>query len=513
MKAPHPLILLSVAFAGAMLATSQANDPKPSARKKAQLILNGGVDQNSNHLRYLENVRAMYEAFRSTGSQPSHISVLYGSGNLSDTGVPGSYPAYQPPPGIIGPPYGSPLPGGYALAPTVSDPSEKRTSSGSDTTSLQGGKGSVPPPLSAGTEKSKSIDPVKSADARLSESYVFGDDPKKVDGSASKKSLRDRFRAYAQEMKAGGELTLFITDHGSRGGAGVSEIELWGEKLSTTELSELISQLPPTVNVRVITNICFGGGLADLTSDRVCVFANQSGYSPSFSDSEDLDLYAQNFAEALKQKIDYDRDGKVTYTDAHLFAVSQDRPENRAETSLSRFLRIHKNRITQLQKRKLVDDQNCVVCHSNVDESLKTLNQLVQAFDRIAGNLNFDAEGIPRDRQVYVKGRLQQAYGSLEGMELKKKVEDLGLKRRALQKFIDESAEKWDRMSSEEQFRAKSKANLESQQLRTKLAQIERTQENYEQVSQELDLLRYGDETLFKEYQNIRKCMDYEYLK
>ena len=51
------------------------------------LILSGGVDPQSNKLRYLENVRAMYSAAKSMNIDSSRIAVLYGSGNLKDTAL------------------------------------------------------------------------------------------------------------------------------------------------------------------------------------------------------------------------------------------------------------------------------------------------------------------------------------------------------------------------------------------------------------------------------------------
>src|SRR5690606_24696533 len=107
-------------------------------------------------------------------------------------------------------------------------------------------------------------------------SYLFKGENREIDGEAKKAKLREKIRQINGQLKPGEDLSLFITDHGSRSDADdETEINLWGEKISTSELGDLLRELPATSKVRIITNICYGGGLNDLTSNNICVFSNQ----------------------------------------------------------------------------------------------------------------------------------------------------------------------------------------------------------------------------------------------
>ncbi len=145
--------------------------------------------------------------------------------------------------------------------------------------------------------------------------------------------------------------------------------------------------ISPSPDLRVITNICYGGGLTELTSSNVCVFANQQRNKTAISESLDLNLYGQN--------------------------------------------------------------------------------------------------------SPYM--------------------EDLDLKIQDLKTSIAESVKNWDKLSPQDQAAQRQQTQLEAQQIKIKLAQLEKDRRKYETLNLELDLLKYGDDNMIKEYSSIRKCLEYVY--
>lgn len=449
------------------------------AQEGRVIIINGGHDKNSNNLRYLENVRLMYSGFTSSGIKSDAIDVFYGSGNLEDTNIGG----FQ----------------GYGSMSTQS-----------------------------GFMQQNGTEAVPEVDIRLTKDYVFSDESKELSGPAKKKDLAKLFNKLSKELKKNEDLTLFVTDHGSQdtaqntnamgfgqsagGPPAESMVNLWGEELTIDEFNSLISVIPESNNVRIITNICFGGGLTKLTSKNVCVMANQVDYKTSMSESIDLDLYAQAFSNAMKLKKDYDHDGKVTYLDAHRYAASLDNKENTAKTSLDYFLEQNKRKIERRKKSGLDIFEPIIACAKDsleVTDLENTLNEIT----KIEEYLSPDIKGIPTSRKHFLEGRLQQELSILNNEQLEDKMQILQEKSNSVKASLKTSALNWTKMSDKQKKIFEKKAQLEAQFLKSQKAALMKEIEQVKSLSLEIDFLKYADENQFAEYKNIKKCLEGEYAR
>jgi len=89
-----------------------------------------------------------------------------------------------------------------------------------------------------------------------------------VDGvtlqAAKKDALRAWFAAAGARLTAGDTVLFYVTDHGERNEKDDKDntISLWGEKLSVTELRELLAGLDPGVRVVMLMSQCFSGSFA-----------------------------------------------------------------------------------------------------------------------------------------------------------------------------------------------------------------------------------------------------------
>jgi len=447
------------------------------------VLINGGNEKNSNNLRYLENIRSMFSGFVDSGYVEDDISVLYGSGDFKDTNTG------------YGNPYG-----------------------GSDFDIY----GSPTPQV----QSSNSEVPVENLDIRLTSEYVFSNKEKKLNGAAKKKNLISIFDKLSKELSKGEDLTLFITDHGSQESNSFSNsmggfsapspnsetvVNLWGETLTIDEFNSLISVIPETSNVRIITNICFGGGLTKLTSSNVCVMANQVDEKPSSSESIDLDLYAQNFATAMKLKKDFDKDGKVTYFDAHQYATSLDNKNNRGKTSLDFFIEQNLRKINQKKGLGLVLNESIFKC-VNVLPGVTTLEDAIDSFEEISTFLSPTSIGIPKNRMKYLNGRINKQLAALEGHPLKQKEEILREQTELLKKNLAKSAKEWSQLSETQKKILEKKSLLEAQELKNQITKFEAELLDIKALNQEIDFLKFASEEQMNEYKKIKNCMEGEYV-
>jgi hypothetical protein len=341
--------------------------------------------------------------------------------------------------------------------------------------------------------------------------YLFGGEKRDLDGGATSQNIKDKFRELRGKLKPGDNLTLYITDHGEQDPEGGSTVTLWGERMTVNQLGDLLREFPTTNQIRVVTNICYGGGLTELTQSNICVFANQQGNKTSSSESIDLDLYGQNFPYALKKKLDTDKDGKATYWDAHLYATNLDNPNNVPTTSLEWFLLKNKNKILEGRSKKTNANQSVSSCSTHPDDAFKQIASLLEDFDRMKVKMGISTDGIPESRRQYLKGRLEKTIENLKSKDSATILDDLDLKIQDLKTSIADSAKSWDRLSPQDQAAKRQQAQLDAQQIKIKLAQVEKDRRKYEILNLELDLLKYGDDNMIKEYSSIRRCLEYAY--
>lgn len=452
------------------------------------MLLNGGNDINSNNPRYYENIKAMYEAFRSNKVPQEKITVLYGSGSVADTYDPtraGSmYGAYGSGPGRDMP---------DAMGGTTSGGRSSFTEQSPQAMGQQ-----VQPQPPAVPPKSFTLE------------YLFSGDKKALDGAAKKSVLKQKILELQKNLKTGEDLTLFITDHGGRlSDEDQSTINLWGEQISTSELGELLREIPMTSKIRIVTNICFGGGLNDLTSKNICVMANQQKGIPSLSESSDLDLYGQNFAFAIKNNLDFDKDGKATYLDAHAYAASLDSFGNSPMTSLDWYLQKNKNKILDIKREKIKTKE--IACEMPSDKGFEEFTSLLSEFEKLRNKIHVTDAGIPSSRKKFLEGRLEKQINKLKNSNIVENVDNLDIRIQALKKVLSDSAAKWSTYSDAQKDEYRQKAVLEAQQLKSKIMQISMEKKKFEALNLEFDFLRYATDEMVEEYKNIKGCLEYAY--
>jgi hypothetical protein len=558
-------------FASSELSASD----QTAAKSSYAIILSGGLDLQNNHPRYFENVRAMYDAFRSTGIPSDHITVLYGSGRVEDTRqikedepqfpqgpMTATITPVNPPQQLVGGPMFQPgafgqvgpngqptmptgagmqpglQPGygtGYGYAPNPSNqgnpaarsgfPMEPPTNKVVPAPNPRSPKLNAPgPTTSSNAERPSSeqtLPPQQSsysnpaselkAPSAYTLSYLFGGEKREIDGAAKLGVLRQKLREIRSKLKGNEDITLFITDHGGKDkDEGGTRIELWGESITVEQLGELLREFPDNHKIRLVTNICYGGGLAELTSSNVCVVASQQPHQLNRSMSEELNLYGQNFPFAIRHRLDADKDGKSTLMDAHIYASAMDSGRNIPYTSIDWLLAKNRNKILDA-KRQANPTVAPLNCPSHPDAGLKNVVELIEDYERLKEKIKIDTDGISEDRRRFLKGRIEMQVKALQGQVPADALEMFDTKLNILKSSLAQSAQKWDRLSAQEKNSLQQRAILEAQEIARHIDGIEKNKKAYELLNAELDFLKYADDSMMKDYQAIRGCLDYAY--
>ena len=202
-----------------------------SSGKTYALMINGGSTKEDNHYAYYNDTTKLYKAYLAAGVKKENIISLYGSG-------PGSEPDTL-----------------NKMPDTLNyDPSAGRGY-------FNG---------SASLKKELGLN---------------------VSGPAKKKNIQEAFLKLSKQVKAGDNINMFITDHGTEN----NEINLWGETLTVDEFRAYLDLIPKTVTIQIATNICYGGKLVELTSSNTCVVSAVGDKNPAggnFNNTPFVDAYA-----------------------------------------------------------------------------------------------------------------------------------------------------------------------------------------------------------------------------
>jgi len=171
---------------------------------------------------------------------------------------------------------------------------------------------------------------------------------KNVRGASSRENLQRWFQEIGGKLQSGDRLLIYLTGHGGRG----KPIEnphfyLWnGERMSVREFVAELDKLPAGVSVVTVMVQCYSGGFANIvfnkgddekglaTAARCGFFSTvrdrvAAGCTPDIAE-EDYHEYSTYFWAALGgktrlgvpiEKPDYDGDGRVSFVEAHAYAL------------------------------------------------------------------------------------------------------------------------------------------------------------------------------------------------
>lgn len=399
--------------------------------KTYALVISGGIRPEANHYRYYDSTVKLHKAYMSAGVKKEDIFVLFGSGR--------------------------------------SDIKDSRDA------------------VKFSAEKNKTY---FNAQAAFQKEHGV-----KISGGALKKDIKSIFEKLSKKMKAGDNLNLFITDHGSSNNA----INLWGEELTVEELRSYIAILPKTVNIQIINNICYGGKVVDLTDNNVCVAtavddkhvsAGEVNFSPF------ADYYADQISkgETFFQSYVYARNNDIPIGKYKTFAESKDgKPLTRefnvgATDSLKFFLAKQKNN----QNKNICEKkENQNVTDTLLDSSKSMHKQHINSRSEVVKNNLKKQKAIFNDFMNNEYATKSAALSTIHQKTYRMSTAspELILKREKAYKDLNQ---KWDELIDK-------KLNLEKN--------IKNYTEELEWLNKENDFLGFADAEQLKKYEAIKNCL------
>lgn len=174
-----------------------------------------------------------------------------------------------------------------------------------------------------------------------------------TDGDAGRSSVESTIRDETKRLRSGDSLLILYSGHGSHQPRDESRnaLRLWGNsQLDTTDLQKLISTADRNSHVRFVLPQCFSGAFARSITPNPAkpsisgISGNQCGFfavserveaegcTPSVATDDYRDYATYFFAaftgqtrngKALDRNPDLDGDGKVTLSEAHLYAYTE----------------------------------------------------------------------------------------------------------------------------------------------------------------------------------------------
>ena len=191
------------------------------------------------------------------------------------------------------------------------------------------------------------------------------------------------FEEEGSKLESGDRLILYVTSHGGRSGNKDNKfntkIWMWNRRtLEASRLAGWIANLPEGVRVMTVMVQCYAGGFSHLIFDennekkdsvdrRVCGFfatvcdREAAGCTPDVNEAN-YDEFSSHFWAALRGKTrmdepvghcDYDGNGKISFEEAHAYAILTSRNIDIPVKTSGAFLRVH----SLLRSKKSDDDE------------------------------------------------------------------------------------------------------------------------------------------------------------
>ena len=188
---------------------------------------------------------------------------------------------------------------------------------------------------------------------------------------SSPAALEKWFQEEGPKLAAGDRLVLYVTAHGGRSGSKGNKyntkIWMWDRKsLEASRLAGFLAGLPEGVKVMTVMVQCFSGGFSHLIFEEnnqkkegatrsICGFyatvcdREAAGCTPDVNE-ENYDEFSSHFWAALRGRTrmekeitdcDYDGDGRVSFEEAHAYAILTSRNIDIPVRTSGAFLRVH----------------------------------------------------------------------------------------------------------------------------------------------------------------------------
>ena len=187
---------------------------------------------------------------------------------------------------------------------------------------------------------------------------------------SSPQAVERWFREEGSKLKEGDRLILYVTSHGARSSNKENKfntkIWMWDRRtLEASRLAELIADLPGGVSVMTVMVQCYAGGFSHLIFEEnnqkkevskrsICGFfatvcdREAAGCTPDVNEAN-YDEFSSHFWAALRGKTrtgnevadcDYDGSGRVSFEEAHAYAILTSRNIDIPVKTSGAFLRV-----------------------------------------------------------------------------------------------------------------------------------------------------------------------------
>ena len=194
---------------------------------------------------------------------------------------------------------------------------------------------------------------------------------KNTRGLSSPDAVERWFEEEGSKLESGDRLILYVTSHGGRSGNKDNKfntkIWMWNRRtLEASRLAGWIAKLPEGVRVMTVMVQCYAGGFSHLIFDennekkdsvarRVCGFfatvcdREAAGCTPDVNEAN-YDEFSSHFWAALRGKTrmeepvghcDYDGNGKISFEEAHAYAILTSHNIDIPVKTSGAFLRVH----------------------------------------------------------------------------------------------------------------------------------------------------------------------------
>ncbi|MEC9056067.1 MAG: hypothetical protein VX633_12205, partial [Verrucomicrobiota bacterium] len=188
---------------------------------------------------------------------------------------------------------------------------------------------------------------------------------------SSPAALERWFREEGPKLKAGDRLILYVTSHGARSGSTSNKfntkIWMWDRRtLEASRLAGFLADLPEGVRVMTVMVQCYAGGFSHLIFEEnnqkkdgakrsICGFfatvcdREAAGCTPAVNEAN-YHEFSSHFWAAIRGKTrtekeitgcDYDGDGRVSFEEAHAYAILTSRNIDIPVKTSGAFLRVH----------------------------------------------------------------------------------------------------------------------------------------------------------------------------